>query len=172
MPALYSSLYKAGIKRTGRARKRIRFLHSGKELNLPSILKPVFWLSAYYPFSSFLYKSYIPGVSVVDAACMTDNSPHSFYSLSGLHVQIHADAGCRLNLLFTFRGNETGHVSMGEGYEILHIPASEEFQSLVAGKQQFQRFTSFPHNEKRHGHISCHFFQCEPQLRSFLGIHM
>ncbi len=61
---------------------------------------------------------------------------------------------------------------MGEGYEILHIPASEEFQSLVAGKQQFQRFTSFPHNEKRHGHISCHFFQCEPQLRSFLGIHM
>ena len=42
MPALYSVLYKAGIKRTGRTGKRIRFLHSGKELNLPSILKPVF----------------------------------------------------------------------------------------------------------------------------------
>lgn len=62
---------------------------------------------------SFLYESYIPGVSVVDAACMPDNSPHNFCSFSGLHVQIHVDAGCRLNLLFTFRGNETGHVGMG-----------------------------------------------------------
>ena len=88
MPALYSSLYKAGIKRTGRARKRIRFLHSGKELNLPSILKPVFWLSAHYPFSSFLYKSYIPGVSIVDAACTTDNSQDGFCSLSSLHMSI------------------------------------------------------------------------------------
>ena len=92
---------------------------------------------------SFLYESYIPGVSVVDAACMPDNSPHNFFSFSGLHVQIHVDAGCRLNLLFTFRGNETGHVGMGKGYEILHIPAPEKFQSPVAGKQQFQRFSLF-----------------------------